>query len=291
MNEKILYIIEAIGLLVVFLLSVVFIGIPEFKNSLGSSDHFIDTNNYEDLVEIQINGTPNFGIITNKNKIVHLFFFDNPATCLYNKEIETKTISKGMKIIIDQLIENNYLKQDDTLTITNYNNKSYSTVKSSLEKELVEQNITISLIEKNNTIIERAQELNITATEESKALKEIDLYSKNIIRHNKNTESKKTTTTSKILDETLAKTYANNVYLKIEENAKNQNITNQEKDSTNLPIHLIPGDPNMNYYPTTDSWYYISDSKIYAYIKFTSETDTYSFCYTGSIDNYKKGEC
>ena len=67
----------------------------------------------------------------------------------------------------------------------------------------------------------------------------------------------------------------------------NANVKDQAKDDSRMPIQYIPGDSANTIFPTTDSWYYIENSKVYAQINIES----YKFCYNGSIENKSEGIC
>ena len=94
--------------------------------------------------------------------------------------------------------------------------------------------------------------------------------------------------TTEINDET-AKMYADSIYEKITKYKNDNQITNQEISSSNLPIYLIPADATGIIYPTLESWYYIEEGKVYAYI--VIEEEQYHFCYQGEINKVKEGEC
>ena len=68
-----------IQLILVFLLMIgalLFKFIPEYKASKGSSDSYLNLSNADDIVEIKINNKPNFAIITEKDSIIGILFFD-----------------------------------------------------------------------------------------------------------------------------------------------------------------------------------------------------------------------
>ena len=63
------------------------------------------------------------------------------------------------------------------------------------------------------------------------------------------------------------------------------------KDNTSLIIQVIPADVDGKYYPSSNSWYYIQNGKIYAYIEFSEENKIYGYCYQGTIESRSKGVC
>ena len=69
-----------------------------------------------------------------------------------------------------------------------------------------------------------------------------------------------------------------------------QNVKDQEISDSNLPIQWIPASSNIEIYPTENSWYYIKDYQVYAYIELEGDHN-YSYCFSGSLENVKKGKC
>lgn len=291
MKKRVILIIEILAIIIALILAVWFKFLPEYKKTLGSSDGFIDTSSYQDIIEIKINSRPNFAVVTSTDgKIINLLFFDETSTCLYNQNIENQNITTSTKEIIEILIKNGYLKSGDTITLTKYEGTSYQEVKTAIESTLEKLDVQINLLETTNTISQKAQELSVDTTDEQYILRSIEIYSKDIIRNYKNNTSSSEQILEELTEET-AKQYANNVYKKIETYAIEKNITNQDISNSDFSITVIPADNKGSYYPDSNSWYYIKSGKVYAYINFTSSTTTYSYCYQGSIDEYKKGEC
>ena len=70
----------------------------------------------------------------------------------------------------------------------------------------------------------------------------------------------------------------------------NADIDNQEINNSNMPIQYIPGDNENKIYPTSSSWYYIENYKVYAEITIAG-TQNYTFCYNGSQQDKKEGRC
>ena len=215
--------------------------------------------------------------------------------CLYNKNIENNQIPTTIKEIIKHLIQNDYLKQYDTITITKYKNNSYQDIKKSIQDELTRLQLDLTLIENENTLTEKAKQLDLTGEDDKTILRQLNIYSQDIIRKNKNNVNKKDnqtiTNNKENLTEEKAQEYIENVYKKIANYTKENNSINQEITSNILPITLIPADQSGTYYPSEKSWYYIENGQIYAYINLKTPTTNYSYCYQGSINIYKKGEC
>lgn len=289
MQKKILTIIEIIAIIIAAILIIIFKAIPEYKKTQGSSDTFININSYEDIVEIKINNSPNFALVTTKEKVTNILFFDEDSICLYNKDIENNKIDNAIKKIVGLLINTNYLKNNDNITILSYNNKTYTTIKNSLMTNLDNADIHINLIEGKTSLEQKAKELQIEY-DDGNILRIVELYSKQLASSNSDTiYNNKSQSTS--INENTFKKYSDNIYNKIEKYASANNISNQEINSTNLPINLIPANEEGTYYPNEESWYYIESNKVYAYIKFIENNTSYEYCYKGSIDEYIKGKC
>jgi len=284
-----------IQLILVFLLMIgalLFKFIPEYKASKGSSDSYLNLSNADDIVEIKINNKPNFAIITEKDSIIGILFFDKESLCLYNQNIETKTIEDGVNTIVEILIENNYLKSSSTVTFTNYLDNSYQIVTNVFKNKLINMNVAMNYQELKSTLEIKAKSLDLDATDNEQIVKQLELYSKDIIRRSKNNISEyEQTTIQQDITEEQAKEYTNNVYKKIENYVSENNIVNQDINNATLPITLIPATSSGNVFPDSTSWYYVQDSKVYAYISITHNSKNYSYCYQASIDEYKKGQC
>lgn len=286
--------INKIEILLVFLLiigALLFKFIPEYKESQGSSDSYIDSTAFDDIIEVKVNNKPNFAIVTSDNSIIGILFFDKESLCIYNQNIENTPIEDGVNKIVELLIENDYLKSNSTITFIKYSNASYERVTTAFKNTLLSLGVGVNYFETETTLQERAISLNITETDIEQIIKELELYSKDIVRHNKNNVSENNSSISTDMTETTAKEYTNNVYIKIENYISDNNIINQEVNNTSLPIYLIPANSQGTIFPDTSSWYYIKDSKVYAYISITHNNKNYSYCYQGSIDEYKKGQC
>lgn len=283
-----------IRIILVFLLiigSLVFKVIPEYKETQGSSDKYIDTEKYTDIVEITINNKPNFALVIEDKIISNILFFDQESICLYNKNIEGSTIKEGTKKIIELLIENDYLKQNYFLIIKNYKNISYTQVKNNLLKALSELDVNVILQEETTTIKDKAKKLDIESDDDESNLKEIELISKNIIRRYKNHVSTTPGIITENITEDNSRNYTDTVYKKIEKYVRENNITNQTVNDQRLEITKIPANSSGTIFPDETSWYYVENKKVYAYISIKVKNKNYNYCYQSSIDEYKKGQC
>ena len=278
MKNKLLIIIEVIIVIVMFIWYTTTTLIPELKQKFGSSDTFINSNLYNNMIELKIDNTNFILVLDKNNKIYHIFFLDKTSLSLYNQNIENNTIDDSLNKTIELLINNDLLKQESTIVVTRYNDNNYDKFINSLNTILNKYHIDKEIIEKENTIETKAKELGISSD-----LIEFDYYSKNI----SGIGNKKT-------DITINKDYkelSNNVYKKIEEYVYNNDIDNLSKDNTELLINYIPSDKSLKYYPTNNSWYYVEDKKIYAYIELDIDGQVKGFCYQGSIDLRSEGVC
>lgn len=280
-------IITLIIVLILFGYTLVSEILPKIKNNLGSSDSLLLPSSYEDIVEFKINNNFNFAVVTKGNKIIHLLFFNEEASCLYNKNIENKSISNALYEIVEILLDKNILTNNSEVLLTKYENKSYKNIKTLFINILSSKNITINLSEKTSSIKSKLQDLGKTPSENEKYLiTELDMYSKEIINRKKEEPIKKDDFTKEEIVE-----YANNVYQKLTNYVITNNIVEQDRTSAALPIHLIPATTNADVYPSINSWYYVTNKEVYAYIRFEFNNSSYDFCYQGSISAFKEGEC
>ena len=285
-----------IELFIVFSLIIgflIFKYIPEYKKSQGSSDKYFDISSIDNIVEIKINDNPNFALATSKNIIIGIFFFDKESISLYNQNIENTTIDNGIKRIVAILTENDYLKNSYTISFNQYINTQSKEVENAFKNAILNLNLSVIYVENTITLEEKALSLDITETEPEQIISQLELYSKNNIRHYKNdiSDNDNNIIVDENITEESSKTYADNVYNKLQKYVSENNIVNQDALDTTLPIILIPASQSGKIFSDNTSWYYVKDGKIYAYISFTSNNESYSYCYEGTIDKCKKGQC
>ena len=279
MNKKVLVI--EIAIVVIAILYYVFaIMIPDYQKSQGSSDGFIKANKYQNIIKIKIDDTTDFALVFDtEGKIYHIFFFDNSSVFLYNQNIENKELNSSIKNIITILIENKKKKNNSKIEMV-YDNeehfKNFSKTWKDIEKEL---SIKTNTSEEVKTLEEIARIYGIETNNITTTLLELDLYSKEFIKDKPKSNID--------LDQDTTKKYANEVYKTLENYVEKEKIVNLNKEDVSLPITLIPIE---EYYPTSNSWYYVKEGKVYAYIEFESN-NKYSYCYQGSINNRMEGEC
>lgn len=292
MSEKLQSRLTIIAVIVIIIIGIFLKGIPELKKTLGSSDKFITSKNYDDMVEFDINNNLNFAVVIQSKKINHILMFNEESVILYNQDIENNSISKSISMITNLLINSNNLTPTSQVTLTSYENKYYNEVKQSFINELKSNNYNnITILEKQTTLEKKVKRLEIEYSKKDDLISKLDIYSKNIISSAKTNENSYSTTKSKTISKEQAKEYANNVYKKLENYVINNNIGEQDKNDTSLPINLIPASSDNTIYPNLDSWYYIKNKQVFAYIAIDTKDQTYGWCYNGGIDNYKEGEC
>ena len=284
-EEKILNILTILIIIALLGYYLITNSIPEFKKTFGSSDKIIKTSEYENLVNVNINNNINFGlVINNKKEIYHIYFYEDNSLVLYNQNIENNKFNKALDTVIVKLIENDYLKEGATITLTKYNTKYYNEFKKSLMKVLNKYKVHVTIKEETSDLLSLATSYELDGTDQTKILLELDLLLKNQIKINKEDEKEEVT-------EKDLKKYCNNIYMSIESYQKENNIVNEEKNKTKLDITKISALEGKNIFPTKDSFYYIKDSKVYAYIKIEFDAKRAEYCYNGSIDEYKVGVC
>ena len=284
-EEKILNILTVIVIIILLGYYIITNSIPNYKKTFGSSDKLINTNNYVNLINMNVNNNINVGFILNdKKQIYHIYFYDDNSMIFYNKNIENNTLNKSMDIIITRLIEEDYLKEKSTITLTKYDKKYYTDFKDSLNKILKKYKVNVYLKEKQSDLLTLGKDLEIDNTDRDKILLEIDLLLKSQVNTKEEKEEVK-------LTEKDIKKYCNNIYMNIEKYMTDNNIKNEEKNNTKLDIKTITADSNSSIFPDKESYYYIKDSKVYAYIKITIDAKSKDYCYNGSIDEYKVGAC
>ena len=254
--------------------------IPDLKKIYGSSDHILNTQEYHSMVEILIDEDFDVCFVLNSEDVVfHLLFFDKNAVSLYNQDIENHNIEDAIDKSISILLSNNYLQNDSSISIISYgdlSNRFMESFQFSLTKNFLSP--SISFIE--GDIVERGKKIDSTVSDWKTALEGMDYYSKDISFHYSSKEQSTSFNPS---------SSARKVYRKIEDYASSQNIRDMEKDQVVIMIQSIP--TNAQYYPSDNSWYYISNGRVYAYIEFLDHKQVYGYCFQGSIDSIKEGKC
>ncbi len=268
--------------------------IPEYRESQGSSDAFLKVNEYQTMMEIEVDQSIRFALVLNSDEtLIHLFFFHPNCECLYNQNLEGKSLKEGIQQLIPILIQNDFLKTNSRIFITRYSDDYYSDFLSFFQETLRKYDVIATIEEKENTLSNLCQEFELsTSSSDRSMLRSLDFYSKEFIRVFKN-HLQKTSISSEsgeLSDHTVLH-YGNIVYQKMENMVREQQIRMAEKNDPRIDLTAIEARDSYSYYPTANSWYYVMDGHIYAYLEFVDQSQVYSVCYMGSIDQVKEGEC
>lgn len=288
MSKKILILLEILVVLIISVCYIVLEVIPEYKKNLGSSDYFIETENYLNMIELKV-GEVDFAVILNNDEMIyHIFFFNENALCLYNKEVEDNSVSRAIDKIVKILIESNYLSNTSIFEVTRYGENYYNEFKKDLLKILTKYDLNTNILESSSTLAEKAKFLDINSGDlKEEILRNIDYYSKEYSRNLNNNIDRGTSNLTEENGLELTKM----VYKKIEGYINLNGIENLQKNNTEYIITTVAADIDNRYYPSSNSWYYVKSGKVYAYIEIVSGSKKIGYCYNGAIDLYKKGEC
>lgn len=267
-TNKVINIISFLIILIAAIVLIIYKYYPEYKASVGSSDNYVDTDSYKEIVTISMQSGPEFTLVTNKkDKISNILFTNQDSLCLYNKNIEDQDLNDSIDGIIKILYNNKYLTNEE-ITITSYN--STSKLKNKLINKIKKDYSSIPIIEDT---------LTLTIDEQKEFLQEKTRESRRNIKNLK--EETLVESNSSSLNEEVAYMYADNICQKLSVYASR--ITNQEKSSQNYPIQLISGEADKNIYPSAKSWYYIVNGEVLGYINFKSDKYDYSYCCQNKI--------
>lgn len=287
MEKKIKILLEIIIIIIAITYYIVKIMMPDLKNMYGSSDRIVNPDKCVNIIEIKIDNNIDFMYLLDSNKkIYHIIFLSKQSQVLYNKNIENQNINDSLKKSIELLIERNYLKNNSSIKVVKYNTNNYTYFKENLINNLNYYGISTNLVEEQSDFTDYAIKHGIDISSKNNMILELDLYSKNNIVQTDNKENEII-----ILNKETSRKLSNNIYKKIEKYVSNNNIENQEKDDKKIIIMQIPADENATYYPNSNSWYYIQNKKVYAYIEFGDYNKGYGYCYEGTIDDVHEGEC
>lgn len=281
--EKKLRILFEVGFVLVLVgYYIIKVMLPEYRERYGSSDTFLRTKNYHNMYEMKIDQSVHFALVLNdKKQIYHIFFFNKDAKVLYNRGIENHSIEDALHKTISLLVEREYLKEDSIITLIRFGEGNYSEFLTSLYSNLEEYHIEKNVIEKQHSLEQLAQELHVEGNSNTEILRNLDYYSKETIGF----------LTDEVEKEDMNNLeYSKSVYQKLMNYIEEKNLSSFEKEKPPFPIQMIPADQE-GIYPTGNSWYSYQDGKLNAYIEFSKDNERYGYCFQGSIDSYKKGEC
>lgn len=261
--------IETIIVIIAIIVLVIVKEIPELKKELGSSDNIFNSKDVTKLIDVNIDNNI-FGYELSKdNKVVNVIFYNETSLILYNKNIEKRDLSKAISRSYKLLKDNNKLSNNTKITLTKYDedNNSY--------KKYFDNIKYYSYQEKISTYKNINTEYKLNASNNSEILSTLNIKSKDYVLSVKNIDISE---------------YTDYVYKKLLVYQSTNNIKNESKDKHSLDIKSIKVKELSNY-PTNKSYYYIDDSKVYAYIELTYNNLDIGYCYRGSYNNYIKGKC
>jgi hypothetical protein len=285
-KEKLINLLEIIAVIVIIVLVVGNFIYKNYFAKMGTSSNSIDTSTYQGLIEVDLSSNPKFMLVINKsNKVSNIIFLNSRALVLKDKGIENNTMDKAINMIVEILSTKKYL-DNSNITLVNYGyDDIYNNIKTLINKNLVIYGANSAIIDSNNILSLRVKELNINATDISDILTQLNYYSKVIILNG----NKNTSIVNSSSDKAKVLAYTKTVYTTLSKYAIT--VEKQDKESSNLLISTIPGDSDNSYYPNSNSYYYIDNYIVYAYIEFSINNNNYGYCYNGSINNYKEGKC
>ena len=282
MNRKVVVLLECFAIFVALIVYSIRVVIPEYKEKLGSSDRFLNTNHFQNMIEIRMDSLDVALLINEEKEVYHLFFFDNSSVFLYNKNIENHSMEDSLSRMVSILIDKGVLSKETSVEIIRYGDKFYPEFRKAWEEISAQRNIPKEIVEKKISLEEKAKELGIQEDSVSSILFDMDFTSKELV---KNVPLPALFT----LEESIV--YSDRVYEKLVEYVSQNEILSLEKGEGSLIISMIPGDYDLRYYPTKESWYQVRDKKVYAYIDWKEDGQRFSYCYQGSIDERIEGEC
>jgi hypothetical protein len=179
------------------------------------------------------------------------------------------------------------LKNNSEIVITKYSDVYYGEFINSFKNILKKYSLNNNIKEDTSNLVGKAHMLKILGAGTSTILLKMDYYSKEM-KLLYNTKNNKTIN---VINKNNSKKYTDNVYKKIEKYILENNIKNLKKNDTMLLINNIPADSDGKYYPTNNSWYYVDNGRVYAYIEIQNNESIYKYCYKGEIDLTNEGEC
>ena len=286
MEKKLRILFEVLFVVILCGFYIVKVMIPEYKEKYGSSDTFIKTKNYQNLFEIKIDNLRFAYVYNDKKQIYHILFLTNDAKVLYNRGIENHSIEDALGKSIPILVERDYLNDHSSITITRYGESGYQEFYTSFCSNLEEKKIPNNIKEEKQELKQLANELKLDGTTDEEILRSLDYYSKEITGFLTDEMDHK-----KVSVEEECFQYTQTIYQKLDNYVHEKNMNSFSRDNAPFPIELIPADEEQVIYPSSKSWYSYEDGKLKAYIEIKYEDSAYGYCYEGSIDSYKKGEC
>ncbi|MBQ2640181.1 MAG: hypothetical protein IJF92_05440 [Bacilli bacterium] len=281
--EKKLSSIFVVLVIIGFILYPIITKLPKVISNFGLNN-VLHYKNYKTMIEFDIKDGPDFAIVLDRNnKVLTHLCFNDKSIIINNKNIDNINYKKSINIIFKKLYETDSINND--ITITYYDNYSLMNNTTNKVKNNLNNNIDINIKQKKSKLISKAKKLNIKETKYNRIIIMLNMYSSEVINESK----KKDRVVNKKIDIDDYKEYSKVVYNKLEKYKSVNNIVNQDINDSKFKIYNIPASDNI--YPDNDSWYYIKDNRLYAYIRFVFKNGIYDICYTGSVENFNEGSC
>lgn len=156
--------------------------IPEYRAKMGSSDYFVRSEDYSNMVEISIDNHSDFVFVWNDEEVIyHMFFLSKDSSCLYNKNIEGKNFEEAITLSLRLLDRDHYLDEKSSIKLIRYGDKNYSDFLELFTTNLHQYGI-FNIIEEENTLENKSRELGLDANSKKFILFALDLYSKEKVK-------------------------------------------------------------------------------------------------------------
>lgn len=172
-----------LGTVIAILIVAILVGIITVLSINTKSKNIKLDTNYKAIIGIKVNSEALL-VINQKDKVSNILYINEESVkTLANQKIEGKDIPTAIELIVDKLKNSNEFNNGSELELTKYEDNSiYSTVLQELNKEFVVYGVDNKIIEKDSTIQEKLNELNITTKGDIKEdLISLDNYSKKLL--------------------------------------------------------------------------------------------------------------
>lgn len=184
MERKIVVILELLAIMIALIVYSIVVVIPEYKNKIGSSDSFVQSSHYRNMIEVKIDSQTDFAFLINEEgKVYHLFFFDNSSVFLYNKNIENNHLEDSLKESVRLLIQYDCLRSSSKVEIVRYSDEFYDVFKKAWKKETSSFSLPKSILETKYSLEEKALDMGMANSSTSEILLNMDFYSKEIVKN------------------------------------------------------------------------------------------------------------
>lgn len=283
--EKKLSSILVVVIIIGFLLYPVVTKLPKVMKDFGLNN-YMQYKNYKTMLEFNIKDGPDFAIVVNKNnKVLTHFYFNKEALDIKNEKIDNINYKESITRIFEKLYEDDI---STDITITSYDNHSLTnSAVDSVNNSVSNYGLKSNIKQNKSKLQNKSKQLNLKEKKRNRIFILLSMYSSDVANGGINRKSKNIV--KREIDTDKYKEYSVIVYKKLEKYQSINNVVNQNINESSFNIYNVPASDDI--YPDKDSWYYIKNGKVYAYIKFVSNEDIYNICYNGDVDNYNEGSC